>query len=793
MDGIPLLLAALTALAGLFAAYRQHGRHRRHRLAWAAEMRRLEAVIASAPMRPCALHPDDTCTADRGFAQILGLEQVGRLDDIAAALAPADAAALRAACADLRQTGRAFQLELFGTNGRRSFTISGGGGDDEHVLWLREETEAADRRHSAAQARIRAERALAERCAALDALPVPVWLRGPDLAIRWCNRAYARMVDTTPQCAVTEQRELASGASRALAERAHTSGAAQSEARAVAVGGDRRMLEVTETPLPASGPESGRDGSLSGLVGFALDVTRLEALRADLSRHITAHAQVLEHLGSAIAVFGPDTRLKFHNHAYVQLWQLDETWLAQQPTHAEILEDLRQRRRLPEYADFRSFKRERAAMFTSLMEAHEDLLHLPDGTTLRMLVVPHPLGGLMFVLEDVTHTLALESSYNTLMAVQQETLDNLAEGIAVFGGDGRLKLSNPAYRQMWSLTRADIAGEPHVVGLIEKMKRFFDYGEDWDGFKEVMVASTLDRAARNGRIVRTDGAIIEFTNAPLPDGAVLNSFLDVTASVHVEQALRASNAALEAADQLKTDFLANVSHHLRTPLTAIKGFGEILTNQYFGELNEKQLEYANDVLAACDRLMALLDDILDLATIEAGYMALDYGRVDVPTILTSVVSLTREWVSKHRLNLELDCPPDLGDIYADEKRIKQVLFNLVGNAIRFTPSGGRITLTGRRSRDSVTLTISDTGVGIPDADQQRVLQRFERANAHDPSQTGAGLGLALVKCFVELHGGHVEIDSRPGEGTSIRCILPARPRPALPLGGGEPQRAAAAR
>jgi signal transduction histidine kinase len=350
----------------------------------------------------------------------------------------------------------------------------------------------------------------------------------------------------------------------------------------------------------------------------------------------------------------------------------------------------------------------------------------------------------------------------------------------VFGGDGRLKLSNPAYARIWNLRSDDLMGEPHVVELIEKMKSFFDYGDDWQGFKEDTIGNTLDRTPRSGRIERSDGSVIEFANVPLPDGAVLNSFLDVTDSVRVEQALRERNAALETADRLKAEFIANVSYQLRTPLNAIMGFAEILVNRYFGELNERQLDYCRAILESGQRLLLLINDILDLATVEAGFMVLERSAVDIRALLDSVVDLTREWARKQQLELEISCPADIGTVEADEKRLKQALFNLISNAIKFTPPGGRIVLSAQRTDDAVALCVSDTGIGIPPADQERVFGRFERTNPQ-ARQAGAGLGLSLVKSFVELHGGHVDIESRVNKGTRIRCTLSGKPqgKPAL--------------
>lgn len=791
---IPGTAAVLLALAGGVLALI-------HGLLCLRQARRAEAGLAAergARLRLAALldgTPDAWCGWDRGgveaspgFRNLFGIDRCERLEHVWEALAASDAEAVRNALAHLRETGGEFQLTVSTADGTRCLQLTGRRGNADgrslNLLWARDVTsltaEAERQRHLHA----RAERLVEELRTALDVVPHPVWLRRPDLSLAWVNKAYAKALDIGQEVAAETQHELTAGipgsSVRALAEQAHATGIAQSRTLHLVIDGQRRLTEITEAPLRS--PGTGQPI----VIGYALDLTEREELRTELARHVTAHAEVMEQLGSAIAVFGADTRLKFFNRAYLQLWDFDEAWLESEPTYAEVLEELRAQRRLPEHADFVGFKRDQLALFTSLLEPAEDLEHLPDGTALRRLTVPHPMGGLMFILEDVTTTLALETSYNTLMAVQQETLDNLAEGIAVFGGDGRLKLSNPAYARIWKLDGAELIGEPHVVELFERMKDFFDYGDDWEGFKDEMVGNTLERTTRSGRIERADGSVIEFANVPLPDGAVLNSFLDVTDSVRVEQALRERNAALETADRLKAEFLANVSYQLRTPLNAIMGFAEILANEYFGPLNERQREYCTAVLDSGRRLLLLINDILDLATVEAGFLVLERNAVDLAALLRSVAGLTRDWAHKQNLRIEIEHDETLGRIEADEKRLKQALFNLISNSIKFTPPGGSIVLSGRRRDGWVELAVKDTGVGISPDDQHRVFERFERANAHT-RQAGAGLGLSLVKSLIELHGGRIEIESRVNEGTVIRCLLPTGTESAPTLAGERPE------
>jgi PAS domain-containing protein len=229
-----------------------------------------------------------------------------------------------------------------------------------------------------------------------DALPVPVWMRGPDLSLKYANQAYRRAVEAVDDFPVERLPEIAAGSGpqggRAVAERARAANRPESERQHIVVEGSRRLVDLVEMPL---------DGT-KGLAGFAIDLTQLEDVQAELSRHIAGHEEILQNLGTAIAIFGRDQSLQFFNNAYLQLWGLDEAWLRTEPRMAEILEELRDGRRLPEYADFPAFKNEQLRLFTSLIDPVEEMVHLPDGTTLRSVAIPHPFGGLLMVWEDVT-------------------------------------------------------------------------------------------------------------------------------------------------------------------------------------------------------------------------------------------------------------------------------------------------------------------------------------------------------------------------------------------------------
>ena len=675
-----------------------------------------------------------------------------------AELAPDDGVKLEAARLALRRSGTPFSLTVrlhgggaFAVEGRRAAT-------GETVLWLLDAAAAALAQEATDEAAGLRE--------LIDAIPVPLWRRGRDFALVDCNRAYANALDATCELVLAEGRELAPTDSEGT-----MIGRAGRRARGhVVIGGSRRLLDITELPC--------RD---EGTIGFALDRTDVETAETELGRHVSAHAAVLEGIGAAVAIYGADKRLKFFNAAFAELWGLDAEWLAAEPSFGDVLEQLRERRRIPERVDFRAFTRERQQLFTSLIEPQQELMHLPDDRTLLVSIAPHPFGGLTFVYENVTDRLALERSCNTLTQVRRATLDNLFEGVAVYGSDGRLKLHNPAYLKIWGLSQDDVAGEPHIGAIVDKMRAFLDDGGDWAATKQGIIAEVTTHAPTSGPLYRSDGSMLQVATVPLPDGNVLLTYLDVTDTARVERALRERNEALETAGRLKSEFVANVSYELRTPLNAVIGFTEILANQYFGTLNPRQLDYSHSVLSSARLLMRLINDILDLATIEAGYMVLETGRIDIFEMLQAVLTLTRERARNRDLELDLRCPPEIGVIEADERRLKQALFNLISNAIKFTPPGGAIRIEAVRREDDLLLTVADTGIGIPLADQARVFEKFERG----VRQTGAGLGLSLVKSLIELHGGTVMIESAARQGTRVTCRLPVIQRTIPSPGAGD--------
>ena len=228
---------------------------------------------------------------------------------------------------------------------------------------------------------------------------------------------------------------------------------------------------------------------------------------------------------------------------------------------------------------------------------------------------------------------------------------------------------------------------------------------------------------------------------------------------------------LEAASQHKSEFLANMSHELRTPLNAIIGFSEVLAQGMFGEVNDKQSEYLHDILESGRHLLSLINDILDLSKIEAGRMELELAEFDLPQAIQNALTLVRERALRHGIALHHVIDDRVGDIRADERKVKQVLLNLLSNAIKFTPEGGRIEVRAAPADGTVEVSVTDTGVGIAPEDQETVFEEFRQVGTADKKADGTGLGLALSRKFIELHGGRIWVTSQVGVGSTFTFTL----------------------
>jgi signal transduction histidine kinase len=602
----------------------------------------------------------------------------------------------------------------------------------------------------------------------LEALPSPVWARDAAGRLTWVNAAYARAVEARDDAdAVGRNLEILDSASRDDLARSRVSGEVFEARLPVIVAGTRRFFQVIDRAAPG------------GSAGIGIDITEVETMRAELQRMTEAHRRTLDQLATAVAIFSADQRLAFYNAAYRVLFGLDPAFLDSEPSDAAVLDRLRAARKIPEQANFRDWKSELHEAYRAL-EPRSQEWHLPDGRTLRVVTTPNPEGGVTYLFDDVTERLKLVRRYEALIGVQGETLEALAEGVAVFGSDGRLDLHNPAFAQQWRLSAAALNGEqgqhPHVEAVLGWCRPLYSDDAFWAKLRGA-VTGLERREPVAARLERLDGSVLDCTTVPLPDGATLVTFHDVTDSVNVERALTERADALQDADRLKSAFVQHVSYELRTPLTNIIGFTNLLLDPSIGPtigpITEKQRDYLDSIDKSSSALLAIINDILDLTTIDAGAMPLDLKEVDIRAAVDAAVLGLQDRIAEKAILLDVRAAPDVGSFVADERRVRQVLFNLLSNAVSFSPAAEVVRLSVERRDEAIVFSVTDRGPGIPPDISERVFDRFE-SHALGSEHRGAGLGLSIVRSFVELHGGTVKLDSAVGRGTTVTCVFPIR-------------------
>jgi signal transduction histidine kinase len=590
----------------------------------------------------------------------------------------------------------------------------------------------------------------------LDAQAEPVWLCRASGELIWANQAWLRAVEA-PTLDSAKKRGLSfDRGAEDLVREAAAAGQPKTSQRWITVDGRRRAFQIDARPLA---------GGMTAV--SALDVTDAEEARDALKRHIEAQGETFDQIGEAVAIFSPQRNLMFHNAAFAQLWSLEPAWLADKPTHGEILDRLRQRRRLPETADYGAWKAAELKRYEDLGSGADETWPLPDGRTLRIVRQLHPTGGLLLLFSDITDELKLKAQYNALIQVQQATLDKLSDAVAVFGSDGRLRLYNDAFAKLWNVTGAQLEAAGGFDGVVELCVRRVHDMQLWNDLKaRVTDTDPQARTPMAGEVRTSDRRIVSYQSRPLPDGATLLAFADITDTKELEGALVARSAALEEAERLKRDFVGNVSYELRTPLTTIIGYSELL--DHMGEaLSDRARSHIGAVRVAAGHLARSIDDVLDMAQVDAGEMQLVLGDASVAGLLTAAAERWRRDAESGGASIAVDSPDDIGMIRADEKRLGQVLDHLVENAVRQSPQGGAVTLAARRGLGEIQIQVSDQGRGIPFHVQAHIFDRFIGRD-----RGGPGLGLALVKALVELHGGWVALESEPGAGATFTCHLP---------------------
>jgi len=404
------------------------------------------------------------------------------------------------------------------------------------------------------------------------------------------------------------------------------------------------------------------------------------------------------------------------------------------------------------------------------------------------------------VMLDVTEERMAQARAQAAETRLRDAIDSVSEAFVLWDRTGRLLMCNKSYRAFFNLEPRILkpgAARAEVNRFVRLAVKQTYKAEDQPGLFEAEMH---------------DGRWLQISERRTADGGLVMTAADITAIKLQDEARRKNEAALrevvenlessqrqladvarkyetekvraEGANKAKSEFLANMSHELRTPLNAINGFSEIMVGEMFGPLGDRRYkEYSQDILSSGQHLLALINDILDMSKIEAGKMNLSFERIHLCDVVEDAVRLVKNRADSTGLTLEVGLPETLPEVEADYRALKQVLLNLLSNALKFTPQGGKVSVTAGVRGDQMTVSVTDTGIGISAQDLERLAKPFEQIESqHSKTQQGTGLGLALTKSLVEMHDGRLDMSSRPGEGTTVSFTIPLR-HAAVPVAG----------
>ena len=694
-------------------------------------------------------------------------------------LQPHSAGLLEHAITELREAGQPFDLTLE-TNEGAPLEVEGRTSTSGQFIRF-QPTHASRRTETDLRVRAQRLRARLDRIEALTGeIEHPTWTRDAEGRLDNVNLAYARLRGlASPVQVVSEQSELFGEIARGtIADELDGPGARYAGRLSTTVEGERRVFAVDEVRTE------------SGTAGVAVDVTEADSAQATLERTRRAHAEALDNLATAVASFNANAKLVHWNAAFQRMWDIDPAFLESAPSNTALLDRLRADGKLGETPDWRAWVAEMLEIYHA-NEPREFEWLPPDGRTLHVVAAPQEGGGVTWLFENMTEQHALASRATEIQRVRDASLERLQEGIAVFGPDGRLRLANPAFAGLWNLEARTCERGTHVSAIAAACADEFETPSTlWAEIVEDVTAFNDARDARTGQVRLAGDRTLTWTSVPLPNGQTMLTFVDVSDTVRVADALQARNEAMEWADRHKSSFVSHVSHQFRSPLMTIIGYTNLLQSGGAGPVSPRHAEYLDHIDVSSQTLRSLVERIIDLAAIDAGELELKVAPTDVAGVIAKAVESVRARVEDHDFTLEVVSDDRaLGSIEADGARLAAILQNLLDNAIDWTPDDGTIVLAVERDdrAGELVLAVKDEGPGFDASIKEKAFDAFVQHSGEN-GHRGAGLGLSVVEAFVKLHGGSVGIDSRPGRTVvTTRIPLSQRSSPTASTPKGTPR------
>jgi signal transduction histidine kinase len=600
----------------------------------------------------------------------------------------------------------------------------------------------------------------------LDVLPLYVWQKNRDLKITYCNKRYADVIESTKDSVIANNLQLFT-APKSDIDRNMYAPPSRRACEHVIVKGKRRLLDITETPFVGS--------SLS--VGFAIDITDNESLQNEYKNYRKQMEDTLEDISIPIAIFDENTELIFANSAITKLFGTEASYVYYGKKFTEILDALFNSGAIMSPSEDDHYKEKVRSLFSDIIEPYLTTIHVKNGRTMNVNISPNHGGGLIFIFEDISDKVALEREVHSLSAIQQETLDHLKEGVIVFGSDLRIKMTNAAINEIWNKKNGDKTFEIHIKDFITDSKTLFSSDAEMERLIAKFVGMTGQRIEFSDTISLANGKAINYSYIPLSYGLHLIRFIDITDKAILERTLQEKTDIVSQIDKVKSTLISNISFELRAPLNTIIGFSEILEKQYFGELNDRQLEYCHGIMGSTKRLVEVVDAVINLANIEAGQLKLKYDEVFLTKFIDDIISLFYARAKSLGITLRTNFTDEHISVFLDENSMKQAVFHIISLNMKLTPARGEIVISvnfpAGHNTEYFDLIVSNMNIKLPEEELERIKESLKIDLIDGQIDSSPEFGIVLSNNIIKLHGGTLSIiAAETGNDMVMKCTIP---------------------
>jgi len=601
----------------------------------------------------------------------------------------------------------------------------------------------------------------------LDNLPIYIWQKNKDLKLTYCNKPYADALESTKENVIKNNLRLIPQSKNSVyIDHSLYLTKPKKLTEHIIVNGSRRLISIEESPF------LGKEKS----TGIAIDITEKEEIEKNYKNYKKQTEDALDNLSIPIAIFDENSFLIFANQSLIKLFSIEKLDIYENCKFADIVDYILSNNSVLLVQDISKYKEFTKNLFQTIIEPYHTTFQLTNGKILNVNITPNEAGGLIFMFEDVSDRITLERKLNSISAIQEETLNHLSEGIIVFGADNKIKIVNQTINELLNIPQNLEFKNLHISDYFRFSKNMFNSKEELDFWISELINTTSKRSEFSETLKLPSGKFVKYKYIPLPEGFNLIRFLDVTDNVNFEKIQKEKTELINQINKIKSNLISNISYEIKAPLQAALGFSEVLCNQYFGDLNEKQLEYCQGITNSIEKLTRIADSVINLSNLEAGLLKAKYKETDllkfINELITSFENQTR--IQEVNLKTEFDKPNFI--VFIDEKIMKEAYSQIINEALKNTPKQGNISISVNIPKDMpdyFNLVIQNQGIPFNKLDIEKINNILINDSEDNNFDRAISPCLMFANKVIRLHNGKMTLNSSDEE-TTITCCIPIK-------------------